>query len=243
MENEVNPNPVAPPRSRSTMNGCLIVGGIGCMVAVLLGIIGAVVVWMNFRAISGEAGRAVVIAMVDKMREQGLSSEQRDAIVGHVNRLTEDYKANRLDLEQLTELFADIKPHLDVAVSAGIVAGALESSKLGAEEKAAATKSLQRFAHGCAKESISRETIELIVAKIRVPGTAPHEMQFKEKLTDEELRTLVAEAKTAADVVEIPADLPTQDLVAEIGRAIERTLARIESKPAPAGSTPPVEQK
>lgn len=243
MENEVNPNPAAAPKSRSTMNGCLLVGGIGCMVAVLLGIIGAVIVWINIRAISGEAGRAVVIAMVDKMREQGLPAEQRDAIVGHVNRLTEDYKAERLDLAQLTELFAEIRPQLDVAVSAGIVTGALESSKLSAEEKAAASKSLQRFAHGCAKESISHETIELIVSKLRVPGTAPHEMQFKEKLTDEELRALVAEAKSAADVVDVPADLPTQDLVAEIGRAIERTLAKIESKPAPAGTTPPAEQK
>ena len=72
-------------------------------------------------------------------------------------------------------------------------------------------------------ESIDQATAEEIMAEIT--ETSPSgEVQVKEDLSDEELRSFLAKAKTAADEAGVPEEVPEVDPSDEIRKVIDEAM-------------------
>jgi hypothetical protein len=120
------------------------------------------------------------------------------------------------------------------AIAMGIVvqfeASYVESSSLSDGEKAEAKLSLNRFAQGLTSGAIGWEEIEAIVAPISETD-AEGDMTLKDpaRVTDAEIREVVAAVKLAADRADIPG-IPLEIDISEsfrqtIEQALERPLA------------------
>ena len=233
MENDATLSAPPLPKKTGARDGCLWFGVIGCLVALLLAAAGGIYMWLNFRKLASDFGRAIIVSQVDAL---DLPKEQRDGIIQHVNRLSDDYRSGRIEFEQLKAIFQELQPLIGSGVMVGFVTGYVKPSQLSAAEKEAARMTVLRFVQGNIDGKIDSATAEQVLGAIRKPGTKPEEMKFKPKLTDEELRKVLADAKAAADAAGIAAELPVVDLAQELGKAIEQALAKTGK--APASATP-----
>lgn len=209
--------------SPSGGNGCLKFGLIGCGLLLVLGIVGAIVVYLNFKPMMANMTRAVIEQAIE---EQNIPEEQKRAIMKEVDQLTEDFKADKISLEDLGRVFEELAESPLLGVGAVMVVDGMyiKKSGLSPEEREEGTLSVERFARGIVERSIDKSELDSITA-IVFEGEGEN-MKLKQELTDEELRQLLATCKEQADAANVPNERYEVDLAAELKKAIDKALGR-----------------
>lgn len=220
-------------RRGGLLQGCLIALG----VLVILVIVAVVVVAMNWRSWTAGATIAATQAMLDSST---LSQVDKNLIMAEVRSLGDDIEAGKVTPTQLAEVFEQISrsPLIPLAAIEAARQKFIEPAGMTPEEKAAAERSLERFARGVyegkiapAEEQIT-DTIKPVV-KLNAGNT----WEFKDNPTREEVNQLVDNARNKADAAGVPDEPYKLSIPEELRKAINTALGRPVG-PAPSAAPP-----
>ncbi len=203
-------------------NGCLK----GCLIlAAVMLILFVVATWIASQQWRGWASSFARTTLNETLKQSGLPEAEQHEIQAQVERLLTEFQEGRLTQAQAERLMDQLA---DSPLSASVIAFTIEkkyfdSSGLSEEEKEAGRMTLRRCVRGVFDGDLSQEDIDAVLVTI---GTKQPdgEWELKETLTDEELRTFLAEAKSRADAAGIPEEVEEVDPSDEIKRIIDAVL-------------------
>jgi hypothetical protein len=216
-------NPSEPPeRRRSWLAGCMI----GCLVvlgAVL--VLGALAAWWlsrNWRGLSANVATKVV---EEGIKSSELPAEEQAEIMVEVNRVADAFREGRLSKEQITAIMQklDESPLVTMAIASAAEKQYLAKSGLSDEERAEARVTLRRFLRGSIDGKINEQSVDAALSHVATK-TPEGQWEIREKVSDEELRAFLAEAKRAADEAEIPEQPEEFDPSDEVKRIIDEAM-------------------
>jgi hypothetical protein len=210
------------------LSGCAI-AAIGCGVIVLLGMIAAgIAVWwvsQNFREFGTDFA---VIMMKEGLKELDVPDDQRQRMHARIDEIGKQFKEGKLTDKQVTSIFENIMegPLLPAGISLFVKRVYIRDSGLDEEEKAAAHLAIQRYSRGVIDQSIPDATQQAVLDRISTRDFQGNR-QFKQLLTDDELRAFIDAAKKAADDAEVANDVPEINFADEFDKAIDEALGQV----------------
>lgn len=135
------------------------------------------------------------------------------------------FKDGEMELQQVVMIFEKLSqsPILPAGVSLFVKRVYIRDSGLDDDEKEAAHLAIQRFSRGVIDESIPETERESVLDMISTKDPNGNR-QFKQKLTDTELRAFVAAVTKAADDAGVPDEVPEINFADEFDKAIDEAL-------------------
>jgi hypothetical protein len=217
------------PKKKSALATCLT----GCLIAfvvmLVLGALAAWWIWNNAASWAAGAGSQVAKEMINQTE---LPEEEKTDISLQIDRLADAGKAGELTLPQLSKFFQDFaqSPLMTTLAMSVIDKKYITPSGLSDEEKAEAQVTVQRFMRGAIDQKFNEAAME----KAMAPVSEEREGQvvLREKVTDEELRAFLKNAKSEADAAGIPAEVESVDPSDEFKRLVDQTLGEAAAMPA-----------
>ncbi len=187
----------------------------GCVYAVYY-------VTVNAKAMLADAIRE---ALIQSIQDSELRDEDKTVIIAQANRVTDEFKAGRITVEDLTTILQNLgeSPLISLGVVYVIEEKYVKPSGLSQEEKDEAKLSLQRAARGVFEKKISQQDLEAVSDQIS-DVDADGNRQLKESISDEELRTFLADLKQLADDAEIPEEPFEVNIGDEFKKAVDKSL-------------------
>lgn len=207
------------------LSGCAI-AGIGCTVIVVLGLIAAVLVGFWVANNAREFGTDLAVsAMKEGLNELEVPDDQRQRMHARIDEVGQQFKDGKLELEQVGAIFEKLSksPILPAGVSLFVKRVYIRDSGLDEEEKTAAHIAIQRFSRGVIDNSIPEAKREAVLDMISTKDINGNR-QFKQKLTDDELRAFIKTVAETADEAGVPADVPEVNFADEFDKAIDEAL-------------------
>lgn len=206
---------------------------IGCLGAfltfvVVCGITG----WLVVRNAKTIGATFVREAMTNAINDSTLDPAQKQALITRIDQLTGDFESGKLtmdDLDRIAERFSQ-SPLLSILAVWGFEKKLFEESGLSPEEREQARVQTRRLFQGALDKKISQADFESAVAVVSTRD-AQGKYSLKSKLTDEELRQFITNAKQAADNAEVTANPPELDIAAEFNRVIDEALGQQQTQP------------
>ena len=210
--------PVDPPKGNGCLKGCLII-------AVLLLVIAIGSGWyvsQNWRGMASGFARTV---MTQSLEQSDLPAEEQEEIRVQIERLLTEFEEGRLtqdQAERLMQRFAE-SPLSAVAIAYTIELKYFDESGLSDQEKEEGRMTLRRCVRGLFDGDLTEDDVDPVLGKIATK-TDDGGWELPETLTDEELRTFLADAKLRADEVGIPETVEVVDPSDEIKRIVDSVL-------------------
>jgi hypothetical protein len=219
-----------PKKTGCTCVGCLL----GCAgVTLVLMLVGGIAGWWVYKQLPGLARQAVDQAV----NQSDLSDEDKKVVMAQVDRLVDGYQQGKVDLPKLGQFFEQLSksPLMDLMIAYAAKVKYIDPSGLTPEEKAAADRTLQRVARGVIGKKISDDDLDAALDHIssESPGGG---REFREKVSDEELRAFLGECQRLADEAQIPSDEFQVDIGGELKKLVDEALG--ESSPPPVVEAP-----
>ena len=207
-------------RRAGVLQGCLIALAV---VAVLL-IVAGIWVWFSWR---GWAASGVKSMTQQAITQSQLPQDQKDRIIAKVNTVADDFKAGKITMKQMGEVFESLaaSPLIPFAMVWGAEEQYIKPSALDEEGKAAAHRNMERFARGVFEKKIKEPAIEEVLDIISITNVSG-QRQFKQTLTPEELNQFLEKVKAKADEAQIPDEPFVVDIAGELEKAIDEGLAK-----------------
>lgn len=205
--------------------GSILAGCLAALAIVLVVLIaGGVYVYLNWR---GWAAAGVQSISAEVVKESGLPQDQKDRLLVEVTRVTDDFKAGKISLAQVKRMGEEIveSPLLPLAGVEAARQNYLEPSDMTADEKAAADRSLQRFARGVYEKKIPKDAIK-DAAKPVIELKDNGHWELKDKPTRMELDQFIANVKARADEAGVPDEPFDLNIAEELKKAIDKALAQ-----------------
>lgn len=245
--------------SRSTAlpinhRGNLLMGcGVVLVVLVILAAIGGYIVATNWRGWTASTTTKMIDSMLTKAQ---IDPVEHQEIMAHINTTMERFENKEITVEQIGRIVEELaeSPVIPAALVIGLDKLYITSSDLPEEERAQARIDLTRFTQGLFDESIEPTAIDEVLEpvithkpdkddiklnlKLDENGRTITALRSADKVSDEELRTLIATAKAKADEAGIGDNPSPVDLSDEIARAIGIALGEITPEPAALPETP-----
>ena len=203
-------------------SGCLI----AVIVVVLLIVGGGIYVAKNFKS---WAAAGITAAMSLMIEQSDLPKLEKSEIVEILYQVKEEYLAGDISLEELGQILEAMTdcPAIAMGIVVQFEASYVESSNLSAGEKTDAKLTLNRFAQGLTSGSVGWEEIEGIIAPIsETNAEGDQTLKAPGRVTDDEIREVLAAVKLAADRAGIPEQLLEIDISESFRKTIEQALAR-----------------
>lgn len=209
----------SPPPSRGCGCGACALGCFGAVV--LAAIVAAAGVWYVWKKLP-DWSRSALVAAVE---QSDLPDEQKQRIVTQVDRVVGEYKAGRLTQKQFSGILQELteSPLMSLLVAFSASEKYIEPSGLAPEEKEEARIVLQRVARGVHEQRITPEQLDPALDYLSTKD-ANGNRQFADKVTDAELRAMLAECRQIADEAQVPPGPFTVDVAAAIEKAVDQAL-------------------
>ncbi len=160
--------------------------------------------------------------------QQGIDSSQlpdaeKQEIMVQVDRVAAAFREQRMSGEQLRVL---VEKLVNSPLMSSIVASTIErhyfaKSGLSEQEQAEGSQTLQRFIRGAIDEKINEAGFDAAMVHVADRDAAQGQWKVREKLTDDQLRAFLAEAKQQADAAGIPEQPAGIDPSAEIEKIVD----------------------
>jgi len=227
MLDRISRRPVASRHPRGNIiAGCLIVLGI---IFVAL-IIGAYLLISNAKNIAVELGHA---GLVEVIKESEMTNSDKDEIILELDAMKLDIKEGKISMEQIGKVMEQIgeSPLIPVAAVTFAEKQYIRPSGLSDDEKSNAELHLDRFARGVYEETIPQEAINEATAPLKEADPHnPGEERFKERVSDAELKTFIANVRQHADDAGISEEHFEINIAEEFRGVLERALGYIPSE-------------
>ncbi len=213
-------------QQKSGIGGCAKFG-IGCFAVILIvGIVSGLVVRSYWRTWLGDGAQAVAVQAIN---DSSLTEEQKQGMIAEVGRLTEAFKNEEVNADDLGNIMNEIagSPLLVTGMVMFVEQVYVESSGLSDEEKADARRTLQRLARGIFEETIDPRKAEDAAAPLmQTDAQGDQSLKDPANIAPEELQAFLANAKALADEAQVPDEAFEPDIVKEFGDAIDRALQK-----------------
>jgi hypothetical protein len=135
------------------------------------------------------------------------------------------FREGKISNEQATRIIQKVmqSPLMPMIIVIGVDKGYLDKSGLSAEEKTQGRLSLQRFARGVFDGKINEKGVDSVMMHVadRKDG---NRWELRQRVSDEDLRSALTEAKARADEAGVDEAPPKVDPSAEIKRIIDESL-------------------
>jgi hypothetical protein len=192
---------------------------------VLLCVGGVWWVQSNFTKLIATVAREAIVAGIN---ESELAAQEKTEVIAQIDRVVNTFKAGKLNTDEVEKLFEDLQdsPIFVLIQIWGAEKVYLEPSGLSAEEKLAAKRALERVFRGVHEKKITHEQFEgAMPESFHAEAEAEDPAAKPKKVSDEDVRTFVANLKKLADDAQIP-DEPFQiDISDELKKDIDKALA------------------
>ncbi len=196
---------------------CLVLAGIACGTGLYFAFT------TNWNAVTANLVEPGIKSVIDGT---DLPEAQKKGMKEQVTRLADGYREGKITLEQLQQV-GDKMMHSPIISAIPVeVARAkyIDPSGLSDEEKADATKQLQRVAHGMFEKKIDdKELDDLVVGRI-ADKNSEGKLEFRDKISDEQLREFITACKDLADSKGIPDQNYEIDFAEEMKKAVDAVL-------------------
>ena len=209
---------------------------------IILLCIGLAGVYWAVRNARDIAANMVTPAIQETVSQMEIPTSQKKQISAKISDLAQDFKTQKLDIEDLKQILKGVveSPIAGAAATIWFTDEYINKSSLTTEQKAEATDTTQRFAKGLLENKINNEEADEIMDMIS-ERTPNGQTQIKEALTDEQLRAALAKMKIAADASGVPADVPDINFATEFDKVVSKVLEGTQNPKAsasPAASAP-----
>jgi len=199
-------------------------GGILKVLLIIFGVLFACVLAVGIYVAMHWKGWTADIANVatqEIVKESGLPEDQKLSIISDIKQLGEDFKTGKVSMEKMARVATSIRdsPLLPLAGVQAVRTKFIETSTMTADEKAAATLTVQRYARGIFEKKISTEDLDTVAAPI-AEKRDDHNWNFKEHPTREEIDQFLSNAKAKADAANIPNEPFDLNIAEELRKAI-----------------------
>ena len=221
-----------PPVEPKKKSGCTCVGCLlGCFgLVVVLTILGGVGAWWGVKKIPDWTRN-----VIDKaVQGSDLTPEDKQVVMTQVDRLVVGYKQGKVDLQKLAQFGEKLakSPLMDLMIAYAAKVKYIEPSDLSDEEKAEAEKVLQRLARGVVEEKIPDDELDVALNHIS-SEVGNGGRQFRENVSDAELRAFIKECKKLADDAEIPEGEYHVDIGGELKKLVDEILGEVSEVEKP----------
>lgn len=242
------------PHTFTNRRGNLLVGcGVVLVVLVILAAIGGYIVATNWRGWTASTTTKMIDSMLTGAQ---IDPAEHAEIMAHINSTMERFENKEISVEQIGRIVEELaeSPVIPAALVIGLDKLYITSSGLPEEERVQARTDLTRFTQGLFDESIEPKAIDEVLEpvithtpdkddiklnlKLDENGRTITALRSADKVSDEELRTLIATAKAKADEAGISNTPSPIDLSDEIARAIGIALGEITPEPSALPETP-----
>lgn len=203
---------------------------VGCLVVLVILIVAiAAGVWYVRSNWRGWGAQVMQAASEGVVAQSGLPDDQKNQILAQVRSLGDDFKAGKITTDQMQHVMQEIvqSPLLPLAAVQAAKQKYVEPSDMTPDEKAAAIRSLQRYARGVYEQKIPRENIDDVIKPISTLKPDGR-WELKSKPSRLELDQFVANAKAKADEAKIPDEPFDLNIADELKKAIDKALGRTQ---------------
>lgn len=172
-------------------------------------------------------------SVVEEIERSGLSAHHQSALKEEVDRLTEQFQEGEISIQELIRILEGFEqsPAMSVVRYYQIEGDPLDRESISPEQKQAAMLTIRRFIYGVFEESIPDSAIEELMApfvKSRGSNDDYSDLEFRSDITDEELFSALAKAKSYADEAGISEHNLSPDIAREVREIIDRILDQRE---------------
>lgn len=217
---EEKQKPTAKKKRRFGCGSCLL----GCLGTAVLGVIVlAAGGWFAWSQWPGYVRSSLVAAV----EESDLSAEDQQQIITQIDRVLDGYQAGELDFEQVVAVGEHLVNSRLFTLMMADAAHELyvKPSGLTDAEKESADRTLQRVARGVFDEAIDPDELEEPLDFISTKDFNG-ERELKESISDDDLRTMLAQCKRIADEARVPPKAARLDLGAEFKRVVDEAIGQ-----------------
>lgn len=210
----------APPASgcRNFAMGC------GCAAGALLLVVVAIGIWvaMNWKTLTADFTKKIA---ADVVAQSSLTPEDKARVLKRINQLADDFKDGKISQEQLGKVIEEIakSPLLPLSLLMMADEKYIKPSGLSSDDQEAGRRTLQRFARGAFEKNIADNDVKEVM-KLLTERQADGGEKLKERLTDAELETFLAQAKVKADAANVPDEPFEVNIADELDKAIDKVL-------------------
>jgi hypothetical protein len=212
------PPPETAPSRGWGVGGCLI----GCLGLLLVSAIfcggGVWYFWIKLPDIA----RAGVVKAV---QESELTPRDKELVIAQINRIAEQYKAGNITPEQLGRIMEELaeSPLMALMIVYAAMEKYVEPSGLSPQEKSEAKLTMQRLARGVFEERIDPDLLDPALDHLSTEKPDGNR-EFKDRVSDEELRAFLSESKQLADDADIPVEPFEVDIGAQFKHVVDKAL-------------------
>ena len=219
--------PVPPKKSGGAMKWVLII--VGALFLSMVCVCGGLF-YAGSQAV--EAGKGMLADVfhtefVQNIERSSLPQDQQDALIAELETFRDEFKAGDITFEQMGNIITEIQ---NTPITAMVMAQVIEGMYIGPsglsdDEKAEARVTVQRITRGVHEESIAQSQIDSLLAPVQTTDVNGNET-LRDTISDDELRTLLADAKQLADDAGVPDEPYQPDYAKELREAIQRGKAK-----------------
>ncbi len=214
--------PDRPKRPRSWGQTCLI----GCLsalvVVVLLAVIAGVWVSRHWRGWFAGVGAQVVNQGIES---SDLPPQEKAEVQEQVERVAKAFRDGKISNKQAAAVVKKVveSPLMPALAVTTVDRTYFDRSALRDQEKADGRKTLHRFARGVFDGKIDDHGLDAVLAHV-ADRSQDGRWELRSKVSDDDLRAALSEAKTQADAAAIPEAPPKIDPSDEVKRIIDESL-------------------
>ena len=205
-------------KGRGCLKGCLIAAA----VLLILAIVAAWIVSLNWRDWTGAYVRT---GLVEIFNETDLPEEEKEQIQEQVERVLTAFEEGTLTGDQVEMLVDELvqSPLPGAVIAFSIEKQYFDRSDLSDEEKDAGRTTLRRCVRGYSDGDLTEEDVDAVLGHL---GTKDPDgkWEFRDDVTDEELRKFLAEATERADTAGVAETVEEVDPSDEIKRIVDSIL-------------------
>lgn len=209
-------------RRGGMLQGCLIVVAILLVIAIAVGIFVA----MNWRGWSASAMSAVATEVIN---ESDLPDSEKPEIIAVFDEVAEGFRNKQVTFDELVDIFEGFEdaPVFWIGLTMQFEGAYVQPSGLSDEEKADAALTLNRVCQGLDNGQLTAQDAKDMLDPVTVDDAdGEGQLLMPDETTDEQIREVIASARTKADTAGIPAEHVEIDLSEEFREYIEERLGR-----------------
>ena len=205
-------------KGRGCLKGC-------CIAAAVFLVLALTAAWYvsgNWRSLFGTAARILLEQTLD---ESSLPEAEKEDIQEQVERVVTAFEQGKLTEAQIKILIDEMAQS---TLSASVVSFTIEkkyfdSSELSDEEKETGRTTLRRCVRGMFDGDLTEEDADAVLGHIGTKHFEGH-WEFRDNVTDDELRQFLAEAKERADAAGVAETVEEVDPSDEVRRIVDSIL-------------------
>lgn len=221
----MSPEPASPsPNKGCGVGSCLLIGCLGIvLVSIIVPCIAGVWFYYNGGKMIAGAARDMIVKVVEQSE---LEAEDKKEVVAQVDRVVDAYKQGKITMEDLGKVMEELakSPLLPLAMIYGVEEKYIKPSGLTDEEKEEGRLSLQRVARGAFEKKINEQELEPLLDEVSYKTGPNNQRQFKDTLTDAELKQFLGKAKQLADDKGLPEEEFRVKIGSEFKKAVDEAL-------------------